>query len=160
MLILGIDPGIAVTRYGIIEVASGSKLSMVDYGCIKTSKNEIFSQRLLIIYRDLEEIIKKYHPDKISIENIYFAKNMKTAMKVSEARGVVTLAAAKSKAQIFECTPLQVKQTLTGYGQATKSQIQQMVKLVLKLNDIPRPVDAADALAIAITCAQTKSFLS
>ena len=77
MLILGIDPGIAATGYGIIKVTSGSKLSMVDYGCIKTSKNEIFSQRLLIIYRDLEEIIKKYHPDKISIENIYFAKNMK-----------------------------------------------------------------------------------
>ncbi len=160
MLILGIDPGIAATGYGIIEVTSGNKLSMVDYGCIKTSKNEIFPQRLLIIYHELEEIIKKYHPDKIAIENIYFAKNVKTAMKVSEARGVVTLVAAKSKAQIFEFTPLQVKQTLTGYGQAAKSQIQQMVKLSLKLNDIPRPVDAADALAIAITCAQTKSFLS
>ena len=159
MLILGIDPGIAVTGYGIIEVTSGNKLSMVDYGCIKTSKKEIFPQRLLIIYHELEEIIEKYHPDKISIENIYFAKNVKTAMKVSEARGVVTLAAAKSKAQIFEFTPLQVKQTLTGYGRAAKSQIQQMVKLSLKLNDIPRPVDAADALAIAITCAQTKSFL-
>ena len=160
MIILGIDPGYAITGYAIFNVDSQTKsISLIDYGCILTSSKDIFSKRLLVIYKGIKGIIEKYRPDKMAIENIYFAKNVKTAIKVSEARGVIMLAAAIEKIDIFGFTPLQVKQALTGYGRATKNQIQQMVKNVLKLKDIPRPDDAADALAIAITCAQTNQAL-
>lgn len=159
MTILGIDPGIAITGYGIIKQTGNNQLSMIEYGCIRTSKKDEHADRLLKIYTDLRKIIKKHKLDTIAIENIYFAKNVKTAMKVSEARGVVALASCQSRAQIFEFTPLQVKQSLTGYGRATKVQVQKMVKLILKLENIPKPDDAADALAVAITCVQTKKYL-
>ncbi|MCD6442019.1 crossover junction endodeoxyribonuclease RuvC [bacterium] len=159
MIILGIDPGYAITGYAIIKVDSQTKLiSLIDYGCILSSSKDIFSKRLLILYKKVEEIIEKYNPDKMAIEHIYFAKNVKTAIKVSEARGVIILAAVIKKIDVLGFTPLQVKQALTGYGRASKNQIQQMVKNILKLKSIPRPDDAADALAIALTCAQTKSF--
>ncbi|OQX71751.1 crossover junction endodeoxyribonuclease RuvC [Candidatus Parcubacteria bacterium 4484_255] len=159
MIILGIDPGYAITGYAIIKVDSQTKLiSLIDYGCILSSPKDIFSKRLLILYEKVEEIIEKYNPDKMAIEHIYFAKNVKTAVKVSEARGVIILAAVIKKIDVLGFTPLQVKQTLTGYGRASKNQIQQMVKNILKLKSIPRPDDAADALAIALTCAQTKSW--
>lgn len=158
MIILGIDPGIAATGYGVIKAAPYNKLSMIDYGCIRTAKEHAHAKRLLKIYQELKKVIKKHHPVKIAIENIYFAKNVKTAMRVSEARGIATLIAAENKIEVFEFTPLQVKQALTGYGRATKAQIQKIVKSVLKLDKIPRPNDAADALAIAITCAQTRTF--
>lgn len=158
MLILGIDPGLAITGYAIIKTDIYNKLSVIEYGCIRTSKKDEHSQRLLKIYTDLRKIFKKYKPDKIAIENIYFAKNVKTAMKVGEARGITILAASKSRAEIVEFTPLQVKQALTGYGHATKVQIQKMVKIILNLQKIPKPDDAADALAIAICCAQTKTI--
>lgn len=158
MIILGIDPGIAITGYGIIKAGKNNQLSMIEYGCIRTSKKDEHSQKLLKIYTDLSKILKKHKPDKIAIENIYFAKNVKTAMKVCEARGVAVLASSQRMAQIFEFTPLQVKQALTGYGHAAKVQIQKMVKLILKLRNIPNPDDAADALAIAICCAQTKTI--
>ncbi|MBL7141529.1 crossover junction endodeoxyribonuclease RuvC [Patescibacteria group bacterium] len=157
MIIMGIDPGIATVGYAFISL-KGNKLSAVDYGCIRTSKKQIFSQRLVEIYKELKKIIKKYQPDKIAIENLYFAKNVKTAINVGQARGVAVLAAAENKIQIFEFTPLQVKQALTGYGRASKKQVQEMVKAVCNLKTTPRPDDAADALAIAITCIQTKSF--
>lgn len=157
MIIMGIDPGVAATGYGVLE-AQNNNLSLIAYGCIKTKSDCPFPQRLSIIYNELKHIINKYHPYKIAIETIYFAKNVKTAMKVAEARGVSILVAGENGAQILEFTPLQVKQSLTGYGRATKSQIQQMVKNTLNLEKIPRPVDAADALAIAITCVQTKSW--
>ncbi|MDA2922156.1 crossover junction endodeoxyribonuclease RuvC [Patescibacteria group bacterium AH-259-L07] len=160
MTILGIDPGIAITGYGIIETARNNQLSMIEYGCIRTSKEDEHADRLLKIYTDLKKIFKKYKFDTIAIENIYFAKNVKTAMKVGEARGVAVLVCSQSKAQIFEFTPLQVKQSLTGYGRATKVQVQKMVKLILKLKNIPKPDDAADALAVAITCVQTKKRLT
>jgi len=160
MIILGIDPGYAITGYAIIKVDSKTKvITLIDYGCIFSYPKDIFPKRLLIVFNGIKDIIKKHKPDKIAIEHIYFAKNAKTAIKVSEARGVITLAAAIENIDIFGFTPLQVKQALTGYGRATKSQIQQMVKNVLKLKDIPRPDDAADALAIAITCAQTNQVL-
>ncbi len=160
MIILGIDPGYAITGYAIIKVDPKTKITtLIDYGCIFSSSKDIFPKRLLIVFDGIKEIIKKYKPDKIAIEHIYFAKNAKTAIKVSEARGVITLAATIEKIDIFGFTPLQVKQALTGYGRATKSQIQQMVKNILKLKDIPRPDDAADALAIALTCAQTNQAL-
>ncbi|MDA2935745.1 crossover junction endodeoxyribonuclease RuvC [Patescibacteria group bacterium AH-259-L05] len=160
MTILGIDPGIAITGYGIIKTAKNNQLFMIEYGCIRTSKEDEHADRLFKIYTDLRKILKKYKLDTIAIENIYFAKNVKTAMKVSEARGVVVLACSQSRAQIFEFTPLQVKQSLTGYGRATKVQVQKMVKLILELEDIPKPDDAADALAVAITCIQTKKYLT
>ena len=159
MIILGVDPGYAITGYAIIEVDSQTKfVSLIDYGCILTSSKDIFPKRLLIVFNGIKEIVEKYNPDKIAIENIYFAKNTKTAIKVSEARGVITLVAAIKKIDVFNFTPLQVKQALTSYGRASKSQIQQMVKNILKLESVPRPDDAADALAIALTCAQTKTW--
>ncbi len=157
MIILGIDPGTAIVGYAIISLKD-NELVAIDYGCIKTSKKEIFSKRLSQIYHGIDILIKKNKPDQIAIENIYFAKNVKTAMRVSEARGVAILAAAENKIEVVEFTPLQVKQALTGYGRASKNQIQQMVKIVFKLKEIPRPDDAADALAIALTCSQTKKF--
>ncbi len=158
MIILGVDPGIATTGYAIIKVLSSNKLQVFDYGCIKTHKKKVFPQRLSQIHDELTNLIKKYKPDQVAVETIYFAKNAKTVMKVSEGRGVVILAAAENGVNVMEFTPLQVKQALTGYGRASKEQIQKMVKSVLNLKKIPKPDDVADALAIAITCAQTKSW--
>ncbi len=157
MIILGIDPGTAIVGYAIISLKD-NELVAIDYGCIKTSKKEIFSKRLSQIYHGIDILIKKNKPDQIAIENIYFAKNVKTAMRVSEARGVAILAAAENKIEVVEFTPLQVKQALTDNERANKNQIQEMVKIVFKLKEIPRPDDAADALAIALTCSQTKKF--
>lgn len=129
---------------------------MIDFGCVKTSAKTVFAQRLEIIYDQLQQLVKKYQPDKIAIEKLFFAKNVKTAMQVGEARGVVTLVAIQNKIPIAEFTPLQVKQALTGYGQASKDQIQKMIKAVLGLKEAPKSDDSADALAIAITCSQTR----
>lgn len=159
MVILGIDPGLATTGYGIINLQTANgRLQIVDYGCVKTSAKLSFAERLKIIYSEIEQLVKKYQPDKIAIEKIFFAKNVKTAMQVGEARGVITLAAVRNNLSILEFTPLQVKQALTGYGRASKEQIQEMVKAILSLREIPRPDDAADALAIAITGANTKVY--
>ncbi|MGC9048761.1 MAG: crossover junction endodeoxyribonuclease RuvC [Patescibacteria group bacterium] len=161
MVILGIDPGLATTGYGIIKLSMiNNQLSMVDYGCIETSAKLSFAERLEIIYNELEKLIKKYKPDKIAIEKIFFAKNVKTAMQIGEVRGVATLVAVKNKTPLFEFTPLQIKQALTGYGQASKKQIQKMVKIILNFREIPKPDDAADALAVAIICANTSRLLN
>lgn len=161
MTILGIDPGFALTGYALLKKDDRSKnLSLIDYGCVSTSAQEVFPQRLVILYSEIKKIIKEYRPDQLAIEDIYFAKNVKTAVKVSQARGIVILAAAQvPEMKISNFTPLQVKQALTGYGRASKKQIQQMVKSVLKLKEIPRPDDAADAIAIALTCAQTNPLI-
>ncbi len=157
MIILGIDPGLATTGYGIIKLEiKNQKLKIINFGCIKTSPNLPFAKRLEIISDELEKIIKKNKPDKVGMEKIFFAKNAKTAMQVGEARGVITLGIIRHQIPLVELTPLQVKQALTGYGQASKQQIQKMVKMILSLKDIPRPDDAADALAIAITASGTK----
>jgi crossover junction endodeoxyribonuclease RuvC len=157
MVIIGIDPGLATTGYGIIKIENRkSKFEIIDYGCIRTAPKIPFAERLEIIYKELNNLIKKYKPDKIAIEKIFFARNVKTAMQIGEARGVVTLIAVQNKIPIFEFTPLQIKQALTSYGQASKEQIQKMVKIILNLKEIPKPDDAADALAIAITCSQNK----
>ncbi|MDD4996421.1 MAG: crossover junction endodeoxyribonuclease RuvC [Patescibacteria group bacterium] len=157
MIILGIDPGIAIVGYAIL-VFKKNKFFVSDYGCVRTSSQKIFSQRILQIYQEIDLLIKKYKPNIIAIETIFFAKNAKTAMKVSESRGIAALLAAQNDITIKEYTPLQVKQALTGYGRASKEQIQKMVKSILCLEKIPQPDDVADALAIAITCAQTKNF--
>jgi len=155
MIILGIDPGLAITGYGLIKFETqNSKFEILKYGCIVTSAKIDFAQRLKIIYDELKRLVRKYQPQRVAIEKIYFAKNTKTAMQVGEARGVITLVAVQNKIPVFGYTPLQVKQCLTGYGQASKQQVQKMVKVILNLKEIPKPDDAADGLAVAIVCAQ------
>jgi crossover junction endodeoxyribonuclease RuvC len=157
MIILGIDPGIADTGFGVIK-KQGEIFTNIAHGSIVTSKNDELSDRLNQLYLELTKIIAKYKPEQIAIEELFFAKNTKTAITVAHARGVALLAAQKSGSKIYEFTPLQIKQALTGYGAADKNQIQNMVKTILKLTDIPKPDDAADALAVAICSAQTKHY--
>jgi len=156
MVILGIDPGTAITGYGVIEIL-GNKIKPIDYGCIVTDKKSSAAERLLLLDKELSKIIKKYKPKRIAVEDIFFFKNLKTAIKVSQARGVILAAAARLKtASIEEYTPLQIKQAVSGYGRADKKQVQKMVKAILNLKEIPKPDDAADGLAAAICCAHTK----
>lgn len=157
MRILGIDPGTATTGFGIVTKENG-KLTAVDYGVVSTSKELDMSNRLLIIFQDIEELIAKHQPDVVAIEQLFFARNVTTAITVGQARGVVLLAAQKADLKLIEFTPLQVKQSVTGYGQATKKQVQIMVQKILKLKVLPKPDDAADALAIAI-CASSQTHL-
>lgn len=154
MKILGIDPGTATTGWGVVEVENG-KLKAKSCGCVLTPAKQNQAVRLAYIYSELDNIIKKTKPDVFAIEKLFFINNIKTAMTVGEARGVCLLVAQQNKIPIFEYTPLQVKQSLTGYGKAEKKQIQMMVKNLLHLKEIPKPDDMADALAIAITHAHT-----
>jgi len=146
--ILGIDPGFARTGWGIVE--SGSKISVIDYGCIETHKDTDYSDRLVSLSKELNKIIKKYKPELAGIEQLFFVKNVKTGIQVGEARGIIILTLAQNNLGISEFTPLQVKQAVAGYGNADKGQVQRMVKTLLGLKEIPRPDDAADALAVAI----------
>jgi crossover junction endodeoxyribonuclease RuvC len=148
-VILGIDPGLADTGYGVI-LKENNDLKLLDYGSIKTKKGLGIARRLVIIEKEIKALIKKHKPDIAGIEELFFCRNVTTAMAVGQARGVVMLNLEKSNLPIIELTPLQVKQGITGYGKADKKQIQFMVKAVLKLDSIPKPDDAADALAIAI----------
>ena len=150
MRILGIDPGTAIVGYSIVDFKQG-KYIVKDYGCINTSKDEDMPLRLESIYDSLENIIKLWKPDDMAIENLFFFKNQKTIIEVGQARGVITLERKKNGLSLFSYTPLQVKMGIAGYGKAEKKQIQEMVKMILKLDEIPKPDDAADALAIAIT---------
>lgn len=153
--ILGIDPGIADTGYGVIQKDKSGNLSCIDYGSIKTKAGTEMAGRLEIINKELAKIIKKYKPNLIAVEQLFFCKNAKTALIVGQARGVVMLTASQNKIPIVEFTPLQVKQAVSSYGKASKMQVQKMVKLLLNLNEIPKPDDAADALAIAICAANS-----
>lgn len=148
MVILGIDPGTATVGYGLIKT-NQSKVEVIDYGCIQTSSLLKPAERLKKIYTELTKLIKKYRPEIMAVEDLFFFKNLKTAIKVSQARGVILLAGANNNVPVYEFTPLQVKQALTGYGRAEKIQMQKMVKLIFNLKEIPKPDDAADALAIA-----------
>ena len=148
-IILGIDPGIADTGYGIIKKEK-EKISCISYGSIKTKANSALSERLDILNLELSQIIKKYKPDLIAVEQLFFCKNVKTALIVGHARGVVLLTAQQNKIPLTEFTPLQIKQAVSTYGKASKMQVQKMVKIILNLEDIPKPDDAADALAAAI----------
>lgn len=150
MRILGIDPGTATTGFGIIDWQN-SKANFVSAGVITTPAGGEMPERLLTIQKELSSLIKEYKPEAMAVELLYFAANVKTAIAVGQARGVVLATGAGAKIRVFEYTPLQVKQAITGYGRAEKKQIQQMVKTMLGLNDIPKPDDAADGLAIAIT---------
>ncbi len=154
-IILGIDPGLADTGYGIIE-KKGSSLICKEYGSIKTKAGVALNKRLVSIAKQLNQIISEYQPEIIGVEQLFFCKNVKTALAVGHARGVVLLTAAQHNIALQEFTPLQVKSAITGYGQATKKQIQHMIKTTLNLKKIPTPDDAADALAIAICCTTKK----
>jgi crossover junction endodeoxyribonuclease RuvC len=146
---MGIDPGFALTGYGIIKYI-GNRFSVLGYGVVETKAGTQFPQRLSILYSELGELIQKYKPEAVAVEELFFNKNIKTAIKASHGRGVALLAAENSGAEVFEYTPLQVKQAVAGYGRAAKNQVQQMVKVLLNLDEIPKPDDAADALAAAI----------
>lgn len=149
MLTLGIDPGTATTGYGLITEQK-NRLVFVDYGIISTSRKESSQGRLRIIYSQLKKIISDYKPHAVAVERLYFGSNSKTAIAVGQARGIALLAAAELKIRVAEYSPLEVKMAVTGYGRADKKQIQQMVKLLLGISFMPKPDDAADALAIAI----------
>ena len=149
MKILGIDPGFAILGYGIVEYR-GNRFSVCDYGAITTDKSLDMQDRLKHIYCRLMDIIQEHQPDVVSIEDIFFNKNTKTALLVGQARGVAILACANSGLRVYEYTPLQIKQGLVGYGRADKSQMQNMVKVILNLDEIPKPDDTADALGAAI----------
>ncbi len=149
MVILGIDPGFAITGYGIVKY-EGNKFSVLDHGAITTKSGSVFAERLLEIDKGMERLINTFKPDAISVEELFFNKNIKTAIMAAHGRGTVLTAAARSGIYVSEYTPLQVKQAVTGYGRADKAQVQQMVKAILNLKEIPKPDDAADALAVAI----------
>ncbi|MDO8654867.1 MAG: crossover junction endodeoxyribonuclease RuvC [bacterium] len=151
MRILGIDPGTAITGYGVIEKKGRGGIH-VAHGCITTHKDTPKEQRLLLLEQGMMALFKEYKPDVVAVESLYFFKNLKTALPVSEARGVILLTIAKHKLPLYEFTPPQVKMSVTGYGKAEKKQIQKMVQLHLKLESLPKPDDAADALAVALTC--------
>lgn len=159
MRILGIDPGTGILGFGVIDVGEKSRLSfsMVDAGVVTTPAHTNHAVRLEDIYDSLNEIIEATKPDACSVEKLYFTRNITTAMSVAEARGVALLAAKQHNVPIFEYTPLQIKQTITGYGKAGKKQVQEMVRVQLNLAEVPKPDDCADALAAAITHAVTKA---
>ena len=149
LIILGIDPGTAITGYGVVDY-SGNHYKLIEYGVIRTLKDQDVAERLNDVYIGINKLIEVYKPDYMAIEELFFNKNVKTALQVGQARGVVMLVAYQKNVPIYEYTPLQVKQAVVGYGRAEKKQVQFMVKAILNLPDIPRPDDAADALAIAI----------
>ena len=152
-IILGIDPGLADTGWGVIECYQ-KNIKLLACGSIKTDSTTPLDERLATLVKELAMIIKKYQPTRAAIEKIFFFKNQKTIINVSQARGVVLLTLSQHQLPIDEYTPLQIKQTLTGYGNAVKKQVGTLVKLLLNLKEIPKPDDAADALACAITCAR------
>lgn len=153
MIILGIDPGTAIVGFGFIK--RGKHLSLIEYGCIRTTTDLTTAERLKVVYEELSSLIKKHKPNVVAVEDIFFFKNVKTAVKVSQARGVILLAIAKAKIPVEEYTPLQIKQAVACYGRAEKKQVQKMVQTILNLKELPKPDDAADALATAICCAHT-----
>ncbi len=150
MLVLGIDPGTATTGYGLVREADDGSLQLVNYGVIQTPANSLMPDRLLELFRQLRQLILLHRPNTGAVEKLFFEKNVRTAITVGQARGVALLALAEAGLPVGEYTPLEVKQAVTGYGGADKNQVQQMVKALLGLADVPRPDDAADALAVAI----------
>ncbi|MEW6447472.1 MAG: crossover junction endodeoxyribonuclease RuvC [Bacillota bacterium] len=150
MLVVGIDPGTAVTGYGVVRGGRGSKLTVGDYGCIRTQANWPLSRRVQAIYRGILQVIKQTKPDAVAVEELYFNKNSQSAMAVGYSRGMALLAAAEAGCPVFEYSPAVVKRAVTGHGRATKEQVQYMVQRLLGLSEPPTPDDVADALAVAI----------
>lgn len=159
MRIMGIDPGYAIVGYGVIEASAG-RFVPLEHGAVTTQADEDFSSRLEIIYEDITTVLKKWKPSALSLEKLFFQNNKTTAIGVAEARGVILLAARQCRVPVYEYTPLQVKQAVTGYGQAQKRQVMEMTRKLLCLREVPKPDDTADALAMAICHGQAAgSFL-
>lgn len=156
MRILGIDPGTGILGFGVIEIDAKNKAHLVDAGVIRTPVKQPDAERLLTIYDELKEIIAELKPAAIVVEKLFFAQNVTTAMTVAQARGVVLLLGQQHGLELYEYTPLQIKQALTGYGRADKNQMQEMVRVILGLNEKPKPDDCADALAAAICHSMTR----
>jgi crossover junction endodeoxyribonuclease RuvC len=154
VIVLGIDPGTARTGYGLIA-REGSVLRMIDYGCLETVDDRPLSARLLLIHEGLTDLIETHHPEAVGVERLFFNKNVQTAFAVGQARGVVLLAAAQHGLPVVEPGPHEVKLAVTGYGRAPKDQVQRMVQLLLSMTELPRPDDAADALAVAVCTAHS-----
>ncbi len=157
-LALGIDPGIATTGYGLVRLTRDGSLEAVTFGVILTPPKTPAHQRLLMLHRDLQELISAHRPETCAVEKLFFQRNVSTAIAVGQARGVVMLAIAEAELDVAEYTPNEVKQAVAGYGSAQKKQVQEMVRVLLALPEIPKPDDAADALAIAITHLHTKRY--
>jgi crossover junction endodeoxyribonuclease RuvC len=157
-LALGIDPGTATTGFGLVRLEQDGSLTAVKYGVILTSKEASAPARLEILYNDLSDLLKEYHPDTAAVEKLFFSRNVTTALAVGQARGVVMLCIQQAGIEPFEYTPNEIKQAVAGYGGAQKKQIQEMVRVLLQLDSIPKPDDAADALAIAITHLNTRRY--
>ena len=158
MIILGIDPGLATLGYGVIEKDTRGNCRAVDYGVVITPKDEGLPVRLAMLEEGIAKILDKYNPDEIAMEELFFSKNITTGIAVAHARGVALLTCVKRCGRLYEYTPMQIKQALTGYGKADKKQMQSVVASLLKLKSIPKPDDAADALAVALCQAFTSRF--
>ena len=159
MVVLGIDPGLATLGWGVLKNDRG-RFETIDYGVVLTPKEESLPVRLAMLEEGVNKLIDKYHPDEIALEELFFNNNITTGINVAQARGVILLTCVKKCGRLYEYTPLQIKQALTGYGRADKKQMQIMVKMLLRLDNIPKPDDAADALAVALTHCQTSRFSS
>lgn len=159
MIVLGIDPGLATMGWGVLKSDRG-RFETVDYGVVLTPKDESLPVRLAMLEEGVNKLIDKYHPEEIALEELFFNNNITTGINVAQARGVILLTCVKKCGRLYEYTPLQIKQALTGYGRADKKQMQIMVKTLLRLDNIPKPDDAADALAVALTHCQTSRFSS
>ena len=157
MIIFGIDPGLAISGYGVISYI-GNKFELIKYGTVETSSSLSFPNRLKILYDAYTELFELYKPEAVAIEELFFNKNVKTAITVGQARGIHLLAAVNKSIPLYEYTPLQIKQGIVGYGRAEKRQIQQMVKIILNLEEKPKPDDAADGLAVAICHAHSLKY--
>ena len=160
MIVLGIDPGYGIVGYGVIESGSYGVYNIIDYGAITTPKENSITERLKEIYDSMIQLIDAYKPDAVAIEELFFNTNITTGIKVAQARGVILLACKQKMEELYEYTPLQIKQAITGNGRAEKKQMQLMVQTILGLEKIPKPDDAADALAVAICHLQTNNNLN
>lgn len=158
MLVLGIDPGIAITGYGLIQTGAQSAYQCVDFGAVTTPANLPDYQRLKILYQEITSLISQYKPQSSAVEKLFFQKNVRTAISVGQARGVAMLTLAQAELPVAEYTPNEIKQTVCGYGNAGKRQVQRMVQTLLNLDRLPKPDDAADALAVAICHIHHQSF--
>ena len=158
MLALGLDPGTATTGYGLVRLEPDGSLRAVKHGVITTPKDTPAPERLLILYDQLQDLLHEHKPEMVAVEKLFFQRNVTTALSVGQARGVMLLALAMAGLEVFEYTPNEVKQAVAGYGSAGKRQMQEMVRVLLGLDDIPRPDDAADALAVAITHLNTNRY--
>jgi crossover junction endodeoxyribonuclease RuvC len=157
-LALGIDPGTATTGYGLVRLTAEGELEAVSFGVILTPPNTPAPERLLMLYGDLKELLSLHQPDCVAVEKLFFQRNVSTALAVGQARGVVLLAIAEAGREVAEYTPNEIKQAVVGYGSADKRQVQEMVRTLLRLPEIPKPDDAADALAVAITHLHTRRY--